>query len=54
MSGRGLVFLKNIDIFGKQTPQLNIRGQNKIKTHLGGCITLIILIITFLFASLKM
>ena len=54
MSGRGLVFLKNIDIFGKETPQLNVRGHNKIKTHFGGCMTLIILMITFLFASLKM
>ena len=55
MSDRGYFrFLKGLDMFGKQTPQLNVRGESEVRTNFGGVVSLFILFITFLFASHKM
>ena len=48
------MFLKNMDMFGKQVPQINMHRQTEVTTNMGGFTSLIIIIITFIFSSLKM
>ena len=38
-------FLKNIDVFGKKT-ELQMKGHSKYKTKIGGCFTLILIILS--------
>ena len=44
----------NIDIFGKPVPSFNLEGKDTIKTTIGACMTLIMLILTLAFGLLKM
>ena len=47
-------FFRNIDIFGKPVPSFNLDGKDTIKTTIGACMTLMILILTLAFGLLKM
>ena len=47
-------FFRNIDIFGKPVPSFNLDGKDTIKTTIGACMTLIIVILTLAFGLLKM
>ena len=46
--------LKTLDLFGAQVPAFNVRGRNTVSTHCGGCMSLAIMYITFVFATLKL
>ena len=46
--------LKKLDIFGQPLPQANLGGQEKVRTHIGGFVSLLFANITFLFAILKL
>ena len=45
---------KQIDSFAKEVPSFNLRGQEKVNTIVGGFVTILILIIIFLYANLKL
>ena len=45
--------LKTMDLFGVPIPQFNIKGKNRVKTHLGGVMSVITMGLTFMFAVLK-
>ena len=45
--------LKTLDMFGAPLPAFNVRGENAIRTHCGGCVSLLIMYVTFIFATLK-
>ena len=42
-----------IDMFGERVPGFHIRGQEKAKSLLGGCVSFIVIGLTLLFAALK-
>ena len=46
--------LLTLDMFGAQLPTFNLKGEEKVRTHCGGCTSLIIIYVTFLFATLKL
>ena len=46
--------MKQLDMFGAQLPALNIAGEGRVTTLFGGCMSLLIFYVTFLFASLKL
>ena len=46
--------LKRADFFGQPLPQGNIDGQEKVRTHFGGLVSLVFAYITLLFAFLKL
>ena len=47
-------FLLNMDMFGSALPTFNLKGKTEIRTACGGTVSLMIIYITFLFASLKL
>ena len=47
-------FILNLDIFGASVPGFNLNGQKTIKTKTGVLISIMITIITVLFALLKL
>ena len=47
-------FVKRLDIFGQNVPQLNIRGEAKINTLLGSLFSISILFLTIVFGILKL
>ena len=46
--------LKTIDMFGAPLPGFNLGGEDTIKTYCGGLLSSFIIMITLLFASLKL
>jgi len=46
--------LLGLDLFSSPLPAFNIRGEDSVRTYTGGCLSLIIMYIAFLFATLKM
>lgn len=44
----------NLDFFGANIPKLNIKGQTEIKTKVGAFYSLMIMIVTLLYAALKL
>ena len=47
-------YIRSLDSFAKEIPAFNIHGQSQVQTLVGGCLTLLILIITFSYATGKM
>ena len=47
-------YIRSLDSFAKEVPAFNIQGQSQVQTLVGGCITLLIMIITFSYATSKM
>ena len=41
-------------MFGAALPTFNIGGKNEIGTHFGGCMSLLIIVLTFLYSTLKL
>ena len=46
--------LINMDVFGKQLPAFNLRGQPIVHTMTGGIITFSIVVVMLIYASIKM
>ena len=46
--------LRSFDIFGQQLPTFNLKGQSTVHTMAGGVITFFILVVTLVYASIKM
>lgn len=46
--------LITMDMFGEPLPTFNIKGESDVRTHCGGCLSIIIIYIMILFATLKM
>ena len=47
-------YIRSLDSFAKEVPAFNINGQSQVQTLVGGCLTLLIMIITFSYATSKM
>ena len=47
-------FFRNIDIFGEPVPSFNIDGKTTVKTAIGACISLVIMMLALSFGLLKM
>ena len=47
-------YIRSLDSFAKEVPAFNIKGQPQVQTLIGGCLTLLIMIITFSYATSKM
>ena len=47
-------FLRGVDMFGQEVPGFRIKGQRSVNTVLGGILSSIVILITLLFAGLKM
>ena len=47
-------YIRSLDSFAKEVPAFNIQGQSQVQTLVGGCFTLLIMIITFSYATSKM
>ena len=45
--------LTNLDLFGREVPTFNLKGQTHINTSVGGLITLAILLTTLAYTSIK-
>ena len=41
-------------MFGAALPTFNIGGKKEISTHFGGCMSLLLIILTFLYSTLKL
>ena len=46
--------LLTADMFPRPIPAFNISGETEVRTHLGGCISIAIMYVTFIFATLKL
>ena len=46
--------LLTLDMFGSPLPSFNIKGEDTVRTHFGGCVSFIIMFVAFLFATLKL
>ena len=46
--------LLTLDMFGSPLPAFNVRGEQSVRTHCGGCVSLLIMYLTFIFATLKL
>ena len=44
---------RNIDTFGKPVPMFNLRGQDEIRTSIGGVLTCLIAVLMLFYASIK-
>ena len=42
------------DMFARPIPAFNISGETEVRTHFGGCISIAIIYVTFIFATLKL
>ena len=40
-------------MFGAALPTFNIGGKTKTSSHFGGCVSLLVMLLTFLFSTLK-
>ena len=47
-------FLRGLDMFGQEVPGFRIKGQRSVNTVLGGIVSSAVILITLLFAGLKM
>ena len=47
-------FLKELDMFGASVPGLNMQGKTEHKTSLGTLISILIMMLTFLYALFKL
>ena len=47
-------FVKQFDFLGVETPQINIDGETKVRTHIGSLISVIIGVLTCVFALIKL
>ena len=48
------VNFKVFDFYGAPLPSFNIKGEDSIKSNCGGCVSLVIMYVTFIFAILKL
>ena len=48
------VYIRGLDSFAKEVPAFNIHGEPRVKTLVGGLMTMLIAIITFSYAASKM
>ena len=46
--------LKNLDLFPKSLPSFNLQGKHRIRTLWGSVISVLIVLVTILFASIKL
>ena len=46
--------LLTLDMFGAPLPSFNLKGKEKVRTYGGGCMSLSIIYVTFLYATLKL
>ena len=46
-------FLKKVDLYGRDIPSFSMQGETRVSTSMGGIMTLIIVYVTFLYATLK-
>ena len=55
LSGLGLPkVLLTMDMFGEPLPSFNIKGQSDVRTHCGGCLSMLIIITAIAFALAKL
>ena len=47
-------YIRSLDSFAKEVPAFNIHGNSQVQTLFGGCLTLLIMIISFSYAAGKM
>ena len=47
-------FIKNLDMFGYRVPEINVRGQTKVKTSMGACVSITIAALTIAFGLVKL
>lgn len=47
-------FILNMDMFGEQVPEINVRGETKIKSSIGAWCTLTIIALTIAFGIVKL
>ena len=46
--------IDNFDFFGKPVPAFNLKGKKTISTRLGGCLSIMIILLVLSMASLKL
>ena len=46
-------FVKRFDLFGASLPSFNVRGSTEVKTYVGACVSLLIIVMTIAFSILK-
>ena len=46
-------FFRKIDIFGDAVPAFNLGGNATIQTHIGACISLLVMMLTLAFGLIK-
>ena len=46
--------LKRLDLFGAPLPTFNVKGDTEVRTPTGGCLSLIISLLTFAFSLVKL
>ena len=46
--------LLTLDMFSEPLPGFNMRGQKSVRTHAGGCLSLLIMYVMFYFAMIKL
>ena len=55
LSGAGLPkMLLIMDMFSEPLPTFNIKGQSDVRTHCGGCLSMLIIITAITFALVKL
>ena len=56
MKERGIFsnLLHKFDFFGEDVPGFNLRGKKKVTTSMGACASVVMIILTLLFALLKL
>ena len=45
---------KNMDAFGESLPTFILKGRKKVQTRLGGVTTILICVVVFMYAGLKL
>ena len=45
--------LKTVDMFALDLPKFNLRGEESIKTNIGGCCSIIIIYVSLMYAAHK-
>ena len=46
--------LSKVDNFGKEVPRINIKGETAINTPVGGCLTILTILTTLVYALIKL
>ena len=55
LSGVGLPkMLLTMDMFGEPLPTFNIKGQSDVRTHCGGCLSILVILTAIAFAIVKL